>query len=150
MINKKIVIICTIIALIVTVTIVAFEIKKFKEEDYAQEESYEYKQKNETQNQIINEVQEENIITTNDTETNSTNTQSENTNTQENVANQQTYQGEEETKEENENGEEKAKELAQKEWGEDDTVYFTIDNQSGNIYTVSVRSKTTTRNYCRI
>ena len=34
--------------------------------------------------------------------------------------------------------------LVEEEWGEDSTVYYTIDNESGNIYSVSVRSKSTT------
>lgn len=144
MVNKKIVIICTIIALIITEVIVTFEIRKFKKEDYAQEENYTYKQNNENENQIINELQDKNIITDNV----QTNTQSENNNTQSNETPQSTYQGEEETKEETENGESKALKLAQEEWGEDDTVYYTVDNQSGNVYVISVRSKITTRNTC--
>ena len=147
MVNKKIVIICTIIALIITVAVVVFEVKKFKQEDYEPKESYTYKQNNENENQIINELQDENIIT-DDTETNTQNTQSENNSVQENENQQSTYQGEEETKEETENGESKALKLAQEEWGEDDTVYYTVDNQSGNVYIISVRSKINTRNAC--
>ena len=56
-------------------------------------------------------------------------------------------QGEEETssnKENTENTQEKAIELVKKEWGEDSTVYYTVDNNQNNIYTISVRSKSTT------
>ena len=43
-----------------------------------------------------------------------------------------------------ENTDETALGLVKKEWGEDNTVYYTIDDQKDNIYTVSVRSKSTT------
>ena len=39
---------------------------------------------------------------------------------------------------------EEALELAKEECGEDDSVYYTIDNQAENIYNISVRSKETT------
>lgn len=34
--------------------------------------------------------------------------------------------------------------LTKQEWGEDDTVYYTIDREVDNIYDISVRSKSTT------
>ena len=34
--------------------------------------------------------------------------------------------------------------LVRNNWGEDDTVYYTIDNNSGDTYDISVRSKSTT------
>ena len=34
--------------------------------------------------------------------------------------------------------------LVKKEWGEDNSVYYTVDSNSGNIYNISVRSKATT------
>lgn len=61
---------------------------------------------------------------------------------------QQEVQGEEETKdadaENSKNSQEKALDLVKEEWGEDDTVYYTIDNESGSIFNISVRSKQTT------
>ena len=42
------------------------------------------------------------------------------------------------------NKKDEALRLVEEEWGEDSTVYYTIDNESGNIYSISVRSKATT------
>ena len=55
---------------------------------------------------------------------------------------------EEETKENEDTKktkDEKAIELVKKEWGKDDSVYFTIDRIVGNKYDISVRSKKTTQ-----
>ena len=141
MVNKKIVIICTIIALVVTILIVAFEIKKFKEEDYFEEDKLLEVSENLAQNQTLNEENQE------EKEIEDSNTQINTTIEEENMVEEtNTFQGEEETKEDEpqENYNDKALELAKKEWGEDDTVYYTIDNQSENIFSISVRSKTTT------
>lgn len=35
--------------------------------------------------------------------------------------------------------------LTKEEWGEDDTVYYTIDREVNNVYDISVRSKSTTQ-----
>lgn len=42
-------------------------------------------------------------------------------------------------------GEQMALKLVKEEWGEDDSVYYTIDRHIGNIYDVSVRSKANTQ-----
>ena len=146
MVNKKVVIICSIIALIVVGAIVGIEIKKLKETDYSEEvgKQNNLENQNVTQNEVKNDVQSENTIQEN--EVNTENTVTENTT-------QNQVQGEEETKPEkedtqgnksNENNKDKALKLVQEEWGEDDTVYYTIDNQSNNTYNISVRSKSTT------
>jgi len=42
------------------------------------------------------------------------------------------------------NKKDEALRLVEEEWGEDSTVYYTIDNDSGNVYSISVRSKSST------
>lgn len=140
MVNKKVVIICSIIAIIIVGGIVAKEVIELKKVNYTEEEIQVSNQKV-VENQIEeNEVEEQNTakedenITQNETEKNNVTPQ---------------IQGEEETTtdkdaEKEKTGKEKAIKLAEEEWGEDDTVYFTIDNQEGSTYFISVRSKNTT------
>lgn len=146
MVNKKVVIICSMIALIIVGVIIGIQVKKLKETDYAEEIGKQNTMQNQnvSQNESKNEVQNGNMVQEN--ETNSENTVTENTT-------QNQVQGEEETKPEkeetqgnksNENNKDKALRLVQEEWGEDDTVYYTIDNQSNYTYNISVRSKSTT------
>ena len=146
MVNKKVVIICTIIALIVVASIVAIKIGKLEETEPVEENIQGTAQNvQEAQNTIKNEVEEQETIE----EPNKENEVTVNETTAENKATTQNeIQGEEETKEtegiEEENTTEKALKLVKEEWGEDDTVYYTIDNQSNNIFNISVRSKETT------
>jgi FtsZ-interacting cell division protein ZipA len=149
MVNKKIVIICTIIALVIVGTIVGIKIKNFKEKEYVNENSENKKNTTVVQNTVENEVQEENTLETNETAENTAektevkgeeelnNGNSENKN---NTENQDTST----SNNDDENTDETALGLVKKEWGEDNTVYYTIDDQKDNIYTVSVRSKSTT------
>lgn len=110
---------------------------------------------NETENQssqtniVNNETKEENIVEEKQNEVEE-NTITENK-IEENITKNEVkeqVQGEEETKDdEAENAQsasQKALELVKEEWGEDDTVYYTIDNESGSIFNISVRSKETT------
>lgn len=141
MVNKKIVVICSVIALVIVAVIVGLQIKKFKETSYASEEEKQNISK--SQNSIKNE---------NMTEQNKSNTENTVNETQNQVI------GAEETKpdekeqdipekqdnKDKKNLKEQALKLVEKEWGEDDTVYYTVDNQSNNIYNISVRSKDTT------
>ena len=151
MVNKKIVIICSIIALIIVGAIVRINIKKFND---AQNSMNEVKANQDVRNEINSENQisnENNAISEEENEVS------------ENLTNQEQIKGEEETKpesnenkaentvsdntnnEEEESGDEAAINLAKKEWGEDDnTVYYTIDTKSNDTYTISVRSKSTT------
>lgn len=130
MVNKKIVIICSVIALILIVGIVLMQIRIWKTEyDKLGKEE----QNIDTNTNVTNNISTENKVE---------NTSTTNTQTEENVTN---VQGEEEGQEEPDEGEYQARELVKKEWGENDTtVYYTVDDKSGDIYTVSVRSKTTT------
>ena len=147
MVNKKVVIICSIIALIIVGGIVGIQIKKLNEIENVGEV-----QDTAKQNTSVNQ----NSATSNETE----NTENEEQNiTQENTSEQNQIKGEEEkeqeqteentantsnTEETAENKNLSAIDLAKKQWGEDDSVYYTIDHQSNEIYTISVRSKSTT------
>ena len=147
MVNKKVVIICSIIALIIVGVMVGIQIKKLNEIENVGEV-----QDTAKQNTSVNQ----NLATSNETE----NTGNEEQNiTQENTSEQNQIKGEEEkeqepteentantsnTEEMAENNNLSAIDLAKKQWGEDDSVYYTIDHQSNEIYTISVRSKSTT------
>ena len=147
MVNKKVVIICSIIALIIVGVIVGIQIKKLNEIENVGEV-----QDTAKQNTSVNQ----NLATSNETE----NTGNEEQNIiQENTSEQNPIKGEEEkeqepteentantsnTEEMAENNNLSAIDLAKKQWGEDDSVYYTIDHQSNEIYTISVRSKSTT------
>lgn len=50
-----------------------------------------------------------------------------------------------ETPKENFTGEEKAKAIVKKDWGEDNTVYFTVDSKGNSEYEVQVRESATTK-----
>lgn len=139
MVNKKIVAICTIIAVVVVVLVVAIQIKKFNEIDYTQEVSIDNQNMLQEENIIENEVQEENVATL-ENAIKESETQANIQGEEETQVNEENQESEEST----ENYSEKALELAKKEWGEDDSVYYTIDNQADNIYNISVRSKETT------
>lgn len=96
---------------------------------------------NEVEENIIENVIEENIVNKeNNTNISSNDPILDNTNTQ--------IQGLEETVSSKEekiiNKKDEALKLIETEWGEDNSVYYTIDNESGNIFSISVRSKSTT------
>ena len=149
MINKKIVIICSIITLVIVGAIVGIKIKNFKDTQNAMGKTNDSQISN-------NKINNENIISkeNNETTENQTNDVAENTSSQEQV------KGEEETKPEvpenatqnttadnnkEENSDEAAVNLVKQEWGTDDTtVYYTIDTKSNDTYIISVRSKSTT------
>lgn len=152
MVNKKAVIICSIIALIIVGAIVGIKIKNFKD---TQNEMNEKENKPQISS---NKVESENTISN---ENNVTSEENKNETTENEV--KQEIKGEEETKSsetvknetentvtntnsEEENGDEAAINLVKNEWGVDDTtVYYTIDVKSSDTtYTISVRSKTTT------
>ena len=133
MVNKKIVIICTIIAIGIITAIVAANITMWRKHFYIDLE-------NQNNVNILSNLEDElNLVTENNV----------NENINEIQANepQNTTLGEEEKIGESTETDksEEAISLAKKEWGEtDETVYYTVDNSSKNIYTISVRSKSTT------
>ncbi len=144
MVNKKIVLICSIIALIVVVTVVGIEIKKLNQEEYISS-NLPIENINSNNQVIQNEAEQENTIQDEENKIVEEPTKIEKKLTD--TEQKKVVQGEEETssnKENTEDTQEKAIELVKKEWGEDSTVYYTVDNHQNNIYIISVRSKSTT------
>ena len=94
------------------------------------------------ENTVINEnIAENNVTAENEIKEQQTDNKEENTT--KNQTHEQEITTEEEYKEE-EDSKNKALRLVKEDWGEDDTVYYTIDNQNGNTYFITVRSKSTT------
>lgn len=152
MVNKKTVIICTLIALIIIGAVIAFKIKKINDENKAIQETENNPQfieqntnvtEESQQNEISNEVQENETLPQNTIpEQNQVKGEEEKNNDKEetegNVAN---------SNEAEENKDETAVNLVKKEWGEtDNTVYYYIDKypEDDNLYIITVRSKSTT------
>lgn len=148
MVNKKIVAIFTVLALVIVLGIVGFNIKKLNDEEYINVSNSNTVPK---QNTIEKIIKNENTITGNEAQENiaehkETDLQNE-TETESQAQNHDHKQEEVTTYEEqkqDENNKDKALRLTQEEWGKDDTVYYTIDNQQGNVYFITIRSKSTT------
>lgn len=143
MANKKIVLVISIIAIIAVLIIVAFKIKSLKVTYTFEEVSVEANEfkKDETK-------KEENSIQSNEIEDqNSISNEENNLQGNKQSKDENKDQNEEDTgenKESQESRESKAIDLAKKEWGEDDSVYYTIDRIVGDKYDICVRSKSTT------
>lgn len=143
MVNKKLVIIITVIALIVVGGLVYIGIKNLNSPTYTFEnvEIAENDETEEIENQNVfeenNEVEPENIVGKEEAESEEEAKKAENTTSKQN-------QEQKESEEANKQNEEKALKLVKDEWGEDETVYYTVDNFAGGIYNISVRSKETT------
>ena len=115
-------------------------------QNISKEEKINKIQENTTEENTIEEKSDENVVEENIVnEEKSAN--KDTTNNAQNSMNSQ-VQGLEETTSSNEekriNKKEEALKLVEEEWGEDSTVYYTIDNEYGNIYSISVRSKSST------
>ena len=145
MIDKKAVILCTLIAVLIVGGIIGYKIYKINS---VENETKQTENKNNTTNYNISkeevekkeEIKEKNDVTDE--------TKEDNTTTESNTQNTE-IKGKEEVDTQNEKENESSKkeqalDLVKKEWGEDNTVYYTIDSTSGNIYNISVRSKATT------
>lgn len=142
MIDKKIVIVFTLIAILIVGGIIGHKIYKINNSEYnvVQTENKSNTTNNVLKNEIEEEKNEENVIVEE--------TKEENTTTESNTQNTE-VRGKEESDTQNEKENEASKKeqalnLVKKEWGEDNTVYYTVDSNSGNIYNISVRSKATT------
>lgn len=143
MINKKVVIFSTLIVILVVGGIVGYKIYKINSTKYVSVQK-ENKDNTISNNTTINntqkneKVEEKKVIEQEIKEVN---------NIKDSTTQNTEIKGKEEIESKNENetnGKQEALELVKEEWGEDNTVYFTIDSSSGNIYMISVRSKTTT------
>lgn len=152
MVNKKIVIIVTIIAIIVASGIVYISLNKEFQEQYTfSEETAENKVENnvEEKNQVEENVVEENEVYENKVEENKVENEVDNEIEEENkVSNTTSDNKYDEKKDEVEKltGKDRAIDLVKKEWGENDnTVYYYVEEQvSDNVYIISVRDQSTT------
>jgi len=145
MVNKKLVIIVTIIAIIVVVGIVYFSLNRETNGD-----EYTFSEQT-VENQVKNDI-DENILVEENTvkEDEVKEEEKQDVKNEENkVSEPEANEVKEEKKEEVQklDGKDKAIELAKKEWGENDnTVYYYVEEQvSDNVYIISVRDQSTTQ-----
>ena len=131
MVNKKVVIIMTIISICIVGIIIGISVKSFGKAEYTFNEVSIEENKNTTKN-TVDIKEKENVVSEN---VNTENTTVENS-------------GDKEKTDENKekSGKDLAFDLAKKEWGEDEDVYFYLEEQlSDSVYIVSVRDKNTTK-----
>ncbi len=156
MVNKKVVFVCTTIALIIDFLIVGFKIAKLNiNNENIYREKKELKETNfisESITDMEKEKKEENRTDEKATFEEEKNVVEENEKEQENskeIVSEKKQENNKETVSEKEQSEisnlnELALNLVKVEWGEDETVYYTIDKQIEDIFFITVRSKTTT------
>ena len=145
MVNKKIVVIVTIIAIIVVCGIIYINLKRESQEQYTfSEQTVENKVENNTEKntQIEENLEVENQINENKEEDNKVENEINNEIEEENKVSNSTSNA----KEESLTSEEKAISLVKKEWGENDnTVYYYVEERiSDNVFIISVRDQNTT------
>ena len=150
MVNKKLVIIVTIIAIIVVAGIVYFSL------NIEAQDKYTFSEQN-VENQAQNNVKNNTVIEENSTKEEVSDEEKEDDKSkkedkqevEENKASEPETNEEDVKKEEPQklDGKDKAIELAKKEWGENDnTVYYYVEEQvSDNVYIISVRDNSTTQ-----
>lgn len=140
MVNKKVVIISTIICIILVAGIIYISLNKPYEEPEIENEITET---NGVENKIQENVEKENTQVEEKVE----NTEKEeNTEVQENKTEEPKVKEDKKEQKSELTGEEKAKGLVKKEWGENDkTVYYYVEEQvSDDLYIISVRDAQTT------
>ena len=142
MVNKKIVIICTVIACITAGIILYINILNYNESFFVEEVSA-------------------NTVTVNKNELESDSQKDNNSIQESNITGQEEIDSQKDdnindtvnnTSDDNKNdnysglsNKDKALAMAKKEWGENDsTVYYFVDREDGDTYNISVRSKETT------
>ena len=152
MVNKKVVIIVSIIAIILVSTVVYISFKSLDKEYIENENKSEnYGSEQDVNSATSNDIQENKLNQeNNNNEDKNENKLEEQENEIENTESE-TQENKNETsnndiQEEKKDGDEKAIALVKKKWGEsDDTVYYNIEEQiSDNVYIVSVRDSETT------
>ncbi len=141
MVNKKAVIIVTILAIIIVGIIVIVKVNSLEDVAYTFNEVAKNNENSIEDENTTNKINEENETTNTSNETNTNSSINTNTN---NEANTNTSTNVETPTEED--TEDKALELAKKKWGEnDDEVYFYIEEAiDDGVFIVSVRNKVTT------
>lgn len=140
MVNKKVVIISTIICIILVAGIIYINLNKPYEESKTENETIET-------NVVENNVQENSEKENTSIEEKDENIEKEeNTEVQENKTEEPKVEENKKEQKSELTGEEKAKELVKKEWGENDkTVYYYVEEQvSDDLYIISVRDAQTT------
>lgn len=140
MVNKKVVIISTIICIILVAGIIYINLNKPYEEPKTENETIET-------NVVENNVQENSEKENTSIEEKDENIEKEeNTEVQENKTEEPKVEENKKEQKSELTGEEKAKELVKKEWGENDkTVYYYVEEQvSDDLYIISVRDVQTT------
>ena len=145
MVNKKLVIIVTIIAIIVVSGSVYISLnREFQEEYTFSEENVENEVENNVQN---NTYLKENDIVENKLGDNKVENDIKNEVEKNVVSESQIKENKIEKDDENLAGKDKAISLVKKEWGENDnTVYYYVEEQiSDNVYIISVRDQETTQ-----
>lgn len=149
MVNKKLVVIVTIIAIIIVCGIIYINLKREFQDQYTfSEQTVENEEKNNTDNNIEKNTQmeenltEENQIDENKEEENKVENKINNEIEEENKVSNSTS----DAKEESLTSKEKAIALVKKEWGENDnTVYYYVEEQiSDDEFIISVRDQNTT------
>lgn len=140
MVNKKVVIISTIICIILVAGIIYINLNKPYEEPETENEIAET---NDIENKIQENVEKENTQVEEKVENIE---KEENTEVQENKTEEPKVKEDKKEQKSELTGEEKAKELVKKEWGENDkTVYYYVEEQvSDDLYIISVRDAQTT------
>lgn len=144
MVNRRVVIICCIIALIIMGTILyikALELDRSFIIEEVEDNTTDLNDNNvvnieiNENNTINNDIPESNVIGKEELESQNEVSNIGNTSSSEEL--NDSYAGL--------TGKEKAIAMAKKQWGENDkSVYYFIDRTNGNIYNISVRSKSTT------
>ena len=143
MVKKVIIILCFVIIVLVGVFTAKYYFNKKNEANENKiVENTIVNNQNSNNTNVNNTTENVNEIKTNDTSKNEIETSKSENKTKNNTS---SFVGKEEIAEKNtENKQEIAIDLVKKEWGEDNSVYFTVDSQNGNIFNISVRSKATT------
>jgi glucan-binding YG repeat protein len=152
MVNKKIVVIATIIAILIVGTIVGINIKSLQKTEYTFDDKVSDNENLvENNNDLENSIDNEETDPSENEKEQENEQENENTTTEgineENVIDTNTTNKETTNNETtNKTSEEKAMNLAKTKWGkDDDSVYYYLEEQlSDNIYIISVRSKETT------
>ena len=142
MVNKKVVIICTVIACIIAGIILYINILNFNKSFFVEEVNENIVTANQNQSEANTQKDNDNTVQ----ESNITGQEEIDSQKDDNINN--TTNDASDNKDNNYSGlsnKDKAIAMAKKEWGEsDNTVYYSVDREDGDTYNISVRSKETT------
>lgn len=145
MANKKVVLVISVIGIILIFAIIAFKVKSLNitytfDEVSVETNNISKDKEKEKQNVAENNALEEQNTLENEKVQNEVTTQ----NQEENKVDSKNEEDSKENIQMQQSREEKAITLAKSKWGEDDSVYYTIDRIVGSCYNICVRNKSTT------